>query len=35
MAIEEGATFMGKSSVGAGAKALAAKSVPSSSKSGS
>jgi cytoskeletal protein CcmA (bactofilin family) len=32
MAIEEGATFMGKSSVGAGAKALAAKSVPSSSK---
>ena len=30
MAIEEGATFMGKSSVGAGAKALAAKSVPKS-----
>lgn len=28
MAIEEGATFMGKSSVGAGAKALASKSQP-------
>ncbi|MFN0128363.1 MAG: polymer-forming cytoskeletal protein [Verrucomicrobiales bacterium] len=30
MAIEEGATFMGKSSVGAGAKALASKSLPKS-----
>lgn len=30
MAIEEGATFMGKSSVGAGAKALASKGQPKS-----